>query len=122
VVQVKRLEAVEMWCHRRMLNIPWVDRVSNKEVLKRTQEKRVLWNNTVQRRYRLIGHLLRHEGLLKTEIEGTVEGKRRRGRSRLSFIQQIVSDVRCKNYTEMKHLTESRREWRAASNRSTDRK
>jgi hypothetical protein len=76
----------------------------------------------VQGRHRLIGHLLRHEGLLKTVIEGTVAGKRCRGRPRLRFIQQIVNDVRCKNYTEMKQLTESRREWRAASNRSTDRK
>jgi hypothetical protein len=90
----------------------WVDKVSNKEVLKREQEKRVLWNNIMQRRDRLIGHLLRHEGLLKTVIEGTVEEKRCRG----SFIQQTVSDVKCKNYTEMKRLTESRREWRAASN------
>jgi hypothetical protein len=118
----KRLEALEMWCYRRILKIPWVDRVSNKEILKRAQEKRVLWNNIVQRRDRLIGHLLRHEGLLKTVIEGTVEGKRCRGRPRLCFIQQIVSDVRCKNYTEMKQLTESRREWRASSNCSTDRK
>jgi hypothetical protein len=78
----KRPEALEMWCYRRMLKIPWVDRVSNKEVLKRAQEKRVLWNNIVQRRDRLIGHLLRHEGLLKTVIEGTVEGKRCRGRPR----------------------------------------
>jgi hypothetical protein len=117
----RRFEALEMWCYRRM-KIPWVDRVSNKEVLKRAQEKRVLWNNRVQRRDRLIGHLLRHEGLLKTVTEGTVEGKRCRGRPRLSFIQQIVSDVRCNNYTEMKRLSESRREWRAASNRFTDRK
>jgi hypothetical protein len=103
-----------------MLKIPWVDGVSNKEVLKRAQEKRVLWSNTVQRRDRLMGHLLRHEGLLKTVIEGIVEGKRCTERPRLSFTHQIFSDVRCKNYTEMKQLTESRREWRAASNRSTD--
>jgi hypothetical protein len=111
-----------LFFNRRMLKIPWVYRVSNKEVLKRAQEKRVLWNNTVKRRDRLIGHLLRHEGLLKTVTEGTVAGKRCRGRPRLSFIQQIVSDVTCKNYTEIKRLTDSRREWRAASNRSTDRK
>jgi len=101
----KRLEALEMWCYRRMLKIPWVDRVSNKEIRKRAQEKRVLWNNIVQRSDRLIGYLLRHEDLLKNVTECTVEGKICRGRPRLSFIQQIVSDVRCKNYTEMKRLT-----------------
>jgi hypothetical protein len=117
----ERLEALEMWCYRRMLKIPWIDRVSDKEVLKTAQEKRVLWNNIVQRDT-LTENLLSHVSLLKTVIEGTVEGKRCRGRPRLSFIQQIVSDFRCKNYTEMKQLTESRREWRAASNRSTDQK
>jgi len=116
----KRLEALEMWCYRRMLKIPWVGRVSNKEIRKRAQEKRVLWNNIVQRSDRLIGYLLRHEDLLKNVTECTVEEKICRGRPRPSFILQIVSDVRYKNYTEMKRLTESRREWRAASNRSTE--
>jgi len=51
----------------------------------------------VQRRDRLIGHLLRHEGLLKTVIEGTVEEKRCIGRPRHRFIQQIVNEIRCKN-------------------------
>jgi hypothetical protein len=92
-----------------MLKIPWVGRISNKEIRKRAQEKRVLWNNIVQRSDRLIGHLLRHEDLLKTVTEGTVEGKMCRGRPRPSFIQKSVSDVRYKNYTEMKRLTESRR-------------
>jgi hypothetical protein len=35
----KRPEALEMWCYRRMLKIPCIDRVSNKVVLKRPQEK-----------------------------------------------------------------------------------
>jgi hypothetical protein len=102
---IKRLETLEMWCYRRMMKIPWEDAVSNYEILKREHEKTVLFNNIVQRRERLIGQLLRHEGLLKTVTEATVEGKMCRGRPRISFIQQIVSDVRCKNYTEMKRLT-----------------
>jgi hypothetical protein len=44
----KRLEALEIWYYRRMLKIPWVIRVTNKEILKRAQEKRVLWNNIVK--------------------------------------------------------------------------
>jgi hypothetical protein len=79
-----------------MLKIPWLDRISNKEILKRAHEKRVLWNNIVQRRNLLIGHLLRHESLLKTVNEGTVEGKRCRGRPRPIFIQKflVMLDVR----------------------------
>jgi hypothetical protein len=51
-----------------------------------------------------------------------VAGRRCRRRPTLSFIQQIVSDVRWRNYIEIKRLTESRREWGAAANRSIDRK
>ena len=35
----KRLEAFEMWCYRRMMNIKWVDRITNEEVLGRIEEK-----------------------------------------------------------------------------------
>jgi hypothetical protein len=80
-----------------MLKIPWVDSDSNKEILKRAHEKRLLRNNKVQGRDRLIGYLLRHEGFLNTVTEATVEGKRCRRRPRLSFIQKIVSNARCKN-------------------------
>jgi hypothetical protein len=80
-----------------MLKIPWVDRISKKGIVKRAHEKTVLRNNVVQRKERLLGHLLRHEGLLKTVTEGTVEGKMCRGIPIPSFIKKIVSDVRCKN-------------------------
>ena len=36
----QRLEAVEMWCWRKLLGVSWRDRVSNEEVLHRVQEKR----------------------------------------------------------------------------------
>jgi hypothetical protein len=49
-----------------------------------------------ERRDRLVGHLLRHESLLKTVNEGTVEGKMCRGRPRPIFIQKflVMLDVR----------------------------
>jgi hypothetical protein len=40
----KRIVAFEMWCYRRMLKIPWVDRVTNEEVLRKIEEKPGLWN------------------------------------------------------------------------------
>ena len=35
----KRLEAFEMWCYRRMMNIKWMGRTTNEEVLGRIEEK-----------------------------------------------------------------------------------
>jgi hypothetical protein len=71
----KRIVAFEMWCYRRMLKIPWVDRVTNEEALRKIEEKPGLWNIMRKRRDVRVGHLIRHEGLIKTILEGAVEGK-----------------------------------------------
>ena len=41
----KRVEAFEMWCYRRMMNIKWMNRITNEEVLGRVEEKRTLWKS-----------------------------------------------------------------------------
>ena len=43
-----RVEAFEMWCYRRMMEIKWIDRVSNEEVLRRVEEKRSLLKTLIQ--------------------------------------------------------------------------
>ena len=116
----KRIEAFEMWCYRRMLKVRWVDRVTNVEILNRIGEKRALWHNLTKRRDRLIGHILRHSGLVNMVLEGSVWGKNGRGRPRLEYDKQIQLDVGCGSYVEMKRLAQDRLAWRAASNQSTD--
>jgi hypothetical protein len=63
----------------------------------------------------MVGHILRHEDLMKTVLEGRVEGKNYRGRPRLEYIEQIRKDVECNTYSEMKGMVEDRTGWRAAS-------
>jgi hypothetical protein len=106
----KRLESFEMWCYRRILKIKWTDYITNEEVLARMNCKRSLWYYIVRKRVTMVGHILRHEGLMKTVLEGRVEGKNYRGRPRLEYIEQIIKEVGCKTYSEMK-----RTGWRAAS-------
>ena len=116
----KRIEAFEMWCYRRMLKIRWVDHITNEEVLNRIGEKRNLWHNLTRRRDRLVGHVLRHQGLTNLVLEGSAEGKNRRGRPRDEYTKQIQRDVGCSRYWEMKKLAQDRVAWRAASNQSLD--
>ena len=61
-----------------------------------------------------------HDGLMKTIIEGQVNGKRGKGRPRMYYIGQIIKDVREKKYVNMKRLADRRTEWRAPSNQSSD--
>ena len=52
----ERLQAVEMWFLRRMLRIPWMDRVTNEEVLGRAVTHRQLMSSIVTRQIRFLGH------------------------------------------------------------------
>ena len=119
-VEKRRIEAFEMWCYRRMLKVRWVDKVLNEEVLRRVDEKRSLWRHLTKRRDRLVGHILRHEGLVNMVLEGSVWGKNGVGRPRLEYSKQIQEDVGCSSYVEMKRLAPDRLAWRAASNQSMD--
>jgi hypothetical protein len=61
------------------------------------------------------GHILRDESLMKTVLEGRVEGKNDRGSPRLEYIEHIIKDIECKTYSEMKRMVKDRTGWRAAS-------
>ncbi len=111
----KSIEAFEMWCYRRMLKIKWTEKVRNKEVLERMGVEQDIWKMIVKRRVRMIGHNLRHPGILAVLIEGMVEGKNWKGRQRMSYEEQIMKDTGCKSYLEMKRLAYDRVKWRDAT-------
>ena len=55
-VERKRLEAFEMSCYKRMMNIKWMDRITNEEVLGRIGERRTPWKCLKKRRGQMMGH------------------------------------------------------------------
>lgn len=71
-----------MW-YRRILKHTCVVETTNEDILKRDDEISTLWNMLKRRQNVQIGHILRHEPLLKTVIEG----QDRRGRPREEYIQ-----------------------------------
>jgi len=83
----RRIDALEMWCYRRMLKINWTGTVTNKEVLERMAERRTPWNSIKKWRNEWIGHVLRHGELLGLIIEGCVEGKNARGRPQMEYMR-----------------------------------
>ena len=86
-----------------------MDRITNEEVLGRIEEKRTLWKSLKKRRGQMMGHTLRHGGLLRDILEGEV-GKKR-GRSRLKYFDQIIGDMGCESFSEVKELAGDRAEW-----------
>lgn len=112
----QKIEAFEMWCYRRMLKISWVEKVTNEQVLRRLSEEMSLLKTLQKRRNTWIGHVMRHEGLLEIILEGLVEGKNCRGRPRLQYLNQVMGDMNCPSYNELKRMANDRALWRDAAN------
>ena len=72
-----------------MLKISFVDRVSNEEVLRRVGEKRSLLRIVQHRKLRHFGHLIRENDKQRRLLEGKVEGKKRRGRQRVTWMKNV---------------------------------
>ena len=82
----RRIQALEMRCYRRLLNISYKDHVTNEEVRNRIQNAigvhDDLLNMVKKRKLRWYGHISRSSGMAKTILQGTVKGARSRGRQK----------------------------------------
>ena len=89
----KRTQAFEMRCYRRLLNISYKDHVTNEEVRRKIQtaigEYDELLTLVKKRKLRWFGHVSRSSGLAKTTLQGTVKGKRKRGRQKKRWEDNI---------------------------------
>ena len=104
----KRLEAFEMWIWRRMFKIKWIERLSNEEVLVIAGETRSLLNTIKDRHRKWIGHVLRHDNMMRDMIEGRVDGKRMRGGQRTKMLDMIMNG---NTYKATKIKAQDRNEW-----------
>ena len=89
----KRTQAFEMRCYRRLLNISYKDHVTNEEVRRKIQaaigEYDELLTLVKKRKLRWFGHVSRSSGLARTILQGTVKGKRKRGRQKKRWEDNI---------------------------------
>ena len=72
----KRLDSCEMWFLRRMMRIPWTDKLTNEEVLQRAVVERKLVGEIRTRQMRFLGHVIRKDGLENLALTEKIEGKR----------------------------------------------
>jgi len=110
----RRIQAVEMRCLRRLLGISYKDHVTNNEVRRKiTQQVRDyedLLTTAKKRKLRWYGHVTRSEGLAKTILQGKVQGKRRRGRQRRKWANDIRDWTR-KDFSVTQALAHDRAKW-----------
>ena len=82
----KRTQAFEMRCYRRLLNISNKDHVTNEDVRRKIQaaigKYADLLTLVTKRKLRWFGHISRSSGVAKSILQGTGQGKRRKGRQK----------------------------------------
>ena len=111
----RRIQAVEMRCLRRLLGISHKDHITNEEV-RRTITQQVrhyedLLTTVRKRKLRWYGHVTRSDGLSKTILQGTVQGKRRRGRPRKNWADNITEWTKM-SFSTTQALAHNRHKWR----------
>ena len=76
----RRIDAIELWCWRRLLRVPWTARRSNQSILKEISPGISLEGMMLKLKLQYFGHLMRRvDSLEKTLMLGGIGGRRRRG-------------------------------------------
>ena len=90
----QRTDALELWCGRRLLRVPWTVRRSNQLILKEISPKYSLEGLMLKLKLQYFGHLMRRANSLeKTLMLGKIEGRRRRGRQRMRGLDRITNSI-----------------------------
>ena len=90
----RRIDAFELWCWRRLLRVPWTARRSNQSILKEINPGISLEGMTLKLKLQYFGHLMRRvDSLEKTLMLGGIEGRRRRGRQRMTWLDGIIDPI-----------------------------
>ena len=89
-----RIDAFELWCWRRLLRVPWTARRSNQSILKEISPGCSLEGLMLNLKLQYSGHLMRRDDSFeKSPMLGKIEGRRRRGRQRMRWLDGITDSM-----------------------------
>jgi hypothetical protein len=107
----KKLDVTEMWMWRRMLRISWTEKRTNESVLEEIGEELTLQCRASEQKLSYFGHVVRACGLEKDVMLGCGAGRRKRGRPRMRWLDEI-EELTAMNIAQLKEAALNRMGWR----------